>query len=228
MSVRTNYMRNPSLESSVVTGWLLNDYTAGATPPTRTQVADAAVGTYGCELYYVADAADTGTQYLNYEGPYTSGPTFTGVGTAATNDVWTLSAYIKKGAGTNSGIPINLRIAEYNNVGTWLAQGSGADISGSLTTSYQRFSYIYTLVQATVSQVTGRIYAASIANGDALDIIVDGILLEKTGTLGDYFDGSTADTGSHTYDWTGTAHNSNSTDTETPGFVGMLVTRKVG
>jgi hypothetical protein len=48
------------------------------------------------------------------------------------------------------------------------------------------------------------------ANGDTLDI--DGVLIEATGTLGNYFDGAYAAGLGHVYAWTGTANLSTSTD----------------
>jgi hypothetical protein len=48
-------------------------------------------------------------------------------------------------------------------------------------------------------------------------VYIDAILLEKSDTLGNYFDGDTADTADSTYAWTGTFHESTSTELVTRG-----------
>lgn len=62
-------------------------------------------------------------------------------------------------------------------------------------------------VLLTVAAFTG---GSNWANGDTLDL--DGVLIEATGTLGNYFDGSYVGGLGHVYAWTGTEHLSPSTD----------------
>jgi hypothetical protein len=218
MSVRTNYVTNPSIETAT-TGWARTDTAVGTSVITR--VAGGQSGSYAIEFTYTAasgDTAATATQYC----------TSTAVGTAAQGDLWTASAYVKLGSGTTSGVAVSVRIAYYTSDGTYIGQVAGSDIMSSLTTAFQRFSYVGTLpADVTISRVDCRLVVSSIADGDAFDLISDAWLLEKVGALDDYFDGSTTDTGSWTYDWTGSAHASTSTATsvETPSgdWAGLTV-----
>jgi hypothetical protein len=215
--MRTNYVTNPSIETAT-TGWARTDTAVGTSVITR--VEGGQVGDYAIEFTYTAEAGDataTATQYC----------TSTAVGTAAQGDVWTVSAYVKLGAGTTSGVTVSLRIAYYNEAGDYIGQVSGSDIFSSLTTDFQRFNYVGTLpADGTISRADCRLVCGSIADGDAFDIVSDCWLLEKVGALDDYFDGATTDTETWTYAWTGTAHASTSTATEVEaGFVGMTVTK---
>ena len=217
--MRTNYVTNPSIETAI-TGWYEVDTNLPAGDPTIERVAGGYIGSYETKWSYTAGTGDTtGTadQYCLYSG----------AGTAAQDEVWTVSAYIKLGSGTTSGVTVSLRIPYYDASNTYIGVVSGEDISGSLTTDYQRFYYTGTLPStATISQVGAYLHVGSVADGDAWDLRSDCWLLEKTGTLGDYFDGSTTDTETWTYAWTGTEHASTSTATEVEaGFVGMTVTK---
>lgn len=218
MSVRTNYVTNPSIETAT-TGWSRTDTCVGTSVITR--VADPQVGSYGIEFTYTAASGDTVGTATQYSGA-------TAVGSAAQGEVWTVSAYVKLGAGTTSGVAVSLRIAYYTSDGTYIGQVSGSDIFSSLTTDFARFSYVGTLpADGTISRVDARLVVSGIANGDAFDLVSDAWLLEKTGSMGDYFDGATVDTGEWIYEWTGTAHASTSTatsvDTPSTDFAGLTV-----
>lgn len=202
--MRTNYVTNPSIETAT-TGWYRTDTCVGTAAITR--VAGGEVGDYALQFAYTAeetDATGTATQYCLP----------TAVGTAAQGDKWTVSAYVKKGAGTTSGVTVTLRIAYYNEAGAYIGQVSGADIFSSLTTSFQRFSYTGTLpADGAISRVAAALVCSSIAYGDAFDLVSDAWLLEKVDALDDYFDGATTDTDDWDYEWAGTAHASLSTAT---------------
>lgn len=202
--MRTNYVTNPSIETAT-TGWYRTDTCVGTAAITR--VSGGQVGDYALQFAYTAEASDATGTATQYCSP-------TAVGTAAQGDKWTVSAYVKKGAGTTSGVTVTLRIAYYNEAGVYIGQVSGADIFSSLTTSFQRFSYTGTLpADGAISRVDARLVCSSIAYGDAFDLVSDAWLLEKVDGLDDYFDGSTADTDDWDYEWAGTAHASLSTAT---------------
>ena len=145
------------------------------------------------------------------------------VGTATQGEVWTVSAYVKLGAGTTAGVSVFVRIAYYQSDGTYIGQLSLTDIVAELTGDYKRFSHTGTLpANPLISRVAAQLVVTKIANGDAFDLISDGWLLEKSDSMGSYFDGSTEDTGEWTYDWTGAAHASTSIATSAaPGLVAM-------
>ena len=202
--MRTNYVTNPSIETAT-TGWYRTDTCVGTAAITR--VSGGQVGDYALQFAYTAEASDATGTATQYCSP-------TAVGTAAQGDKWTVSAYVKKGAGTTSGVTVTLRIAYYNEAGAYIGQVSGADIFSSLTTSFQRFSYTGTLpADGAISRVAVALVVSGIADGDAFDLVSDAWLLEKVDALDDYFDGSTTDTDDWDYEWAWTAHASLSTAT---------------
>lgn len=218
MSVRTNHATNPSWESA--SGGLAVDWSTTGTP-TFTRVADPYQRTYGRQATYTGISGDA-ADYVN------QGCNSTAAGTAATNDWWTVSAYVKKGSG-QTGVTMHMIIMEFDAADGYLRGNTGSDFSGTLTTSYQRFSYSVQVSHASVSRLRGLVQASAVHNLDVVDFTIDCLLLEKASSVADYFDGETTDAGGHVYAWTGAADASTSTDTYTEsGFVGMLVTRKVG
>ena len=219
-TLRTNYVTNPSIELAT-TGWNRTDTCVGTA--TISRVSGGQVGSYGLEFAYTAENGDTAGSATQYSA-------MSDVGTATQGEVWTVSAYVKLGAGTTAGVSVFVRIAYYQSDGTYIGQLSLTDIVGELTSAYKRFSHTGTLpADPHISRVAAQLVVTKIANGDAFDLISDGWLLEKSDSMGSYFDGSTEDTGEWTYDWTGAAHASTSiasTDGEIP-FTGIRVTRHI-
>lgn len=197
MSTRTNYIFDPGIEGAI-SGYFSSTKTVVGTP-TLARVASPYSGTYGLEYSYAAVSGDSGA-YAHIHSNYS------GAGTAVQNDKFTLSAMLKLGAGSNVGCAVRFKLKEYSSVPAYLAETSGTYIQASLTTSWQRFSYTFTCGNVNCDRVIGSLAVTSVdyAGGDAFDILSDEWLLEKVDTLGDYFDGATADGGGWTYDWSGT------------------------
>jgi len=219
MAVRTNYVYNPSYEASATTAW--NFSGSRTATPAATRVSGGYVGTYAMELTYTAGAGDDGTKDLLLY------PTMTDA-VAAVGEQWTVSVYAKLGAGTNSGITGVLRLYQYDAASAGTGNQDSANFISGLTSEWQRLSQVFTLTGATTVKLRASHYYTSLANGDGIDILFDGWMLEKVATAGTYFDGSTTDTGSVTYDWTGTADNSPSTATDIASFTGLTVKHYVG
>lgn len=218
-TVRTNHCTNPSFEVSATTGWALSKTVAGT--PSFTRVSGGQVGDYALEATYEAQAAESNVNF----GYQTPNPT---VDNTTQNDYWTVSAYLKLGASTAGTYTVYLGLYELDGGGGWLANGLSSDLFASLTTSWQRFNYTRQATNASVARSTARLYVSQIHEGDYVDVLMDGVLLEKTDTLADYFDGDTTDTELVTYAWTGTEHASTSTATDVPSFTGIRVTRHIG
>lgn len=177
---RVNWVQNPSFETNVgYWGWSEN--CVGA--PTYTRVADATApqGGYACELAYVGQAGDA-TSYAHLR----SGNTI--VGSAGQNETWTVSAWLRL-TGTNSGCTYKIGIVERDAAGTYLREDNSPALSVDGT--WQRFSYTVALVNASVSRLQASIQAIDVAEGDQFDLLVDGVMLEKSGSVGMYFDGNT-------------------------------------
>ncbi len=123
----------------------------------------------------------------SFEGVYTATSVVT------SSDVVTGSVYVK----APNGAAMRLRLEESNGMTIQTFTGTGA---------WQRVSVTRTLARSPV-------YAqlSVILNGSAsITYYVDGCLLEKSATMGSYFDGDSPDTR-----WDGTAHASTSTLTST-------------
>lgn len=196
--VRTNLMPNPSFETNT-TSWTVASSVGALSRVTSGGHDGAAFGRLTTSIafanpYLVADRV-----------PTTAGMTST------------VSMWVKGTAG--------LTVRVY---ATRFATASSAEGSGwispvvTLTGSWQRVSvkapaitgrpYLkVSLMLATATYPTGKVPAGSVLD-------VDGVLVEESGSLGAYFDGSTTPPAGYTNAWTGTAHASASTTTLTGVF----------
>lgn len=114
------------------------------------------------------------------------------------NTAYTASAYVR-GTGT---------------VRIWLAAlpGGGTFCMGALVTLTSEWQRI--TVSGTSPAGATNIYALIYQYGaGANSLWIDGLLVERSATLGTYFDGSTTDVPGATHAWTGTANASTSTET---------------
>lgn len=189
-STRTNYITNPSFETGT-TGW------------TATRGVIAAVTT----------SAQVGTKSLQFtcnvttnvaSGQYVQGP----VVDVVAGDVWTASAYVLW-VGNGYGSQVSIQ---------WLAADAVTEVSRStrafaITPGAFSRQYITGTAPAGASKARVLIGTYNEAMPNNAQFRIDAVMLEKSGTLGDYFDGSVPDTAGVDYAWTGTADASTSTVT---------------
>lgn len=188
---RTNLVTNPSFETAT-TGW-----TATGAGTTTSRTAGGVFGGYEMRVTNSAGVAG-GIQSSNgYRVRVEAGETYT------------ISAYLKKISGPDT-VSIDLDVFWYdaNTGGTVITSSDGPNTT--LTGAWQR-------VNRTVTAPAGSTYLVlRISNSSAPAgsnvFAVDGVMVEKTDTLTNYFDGSYVDVSEKpiSYGWNGTAHLSTS------------------
>ena len=181
-AARTNYVLNPTFE--VDTGF----WSGGASV---SRFAGGYTGTY-----FLRTAMPSSGFYTHTYGQIA--PAANGIPGELVGPGWvTVSAYAKS---VSAGVSLAIG-ADYGQVGLTHYELVGASVN--LTTSWQRISYTF-YMDATYS-VLDVCFEAAVVAGASYDI--DGVMLEKTLTVGSYFDGSSGGT------WAGAAHASISTAT---------------
>jgi len=169
---RANLVTNPSFESSTF-GW---------TPTTATLSlsTDAVFGQFALVMTSTVTAANFGI---------TSANTITGRIPVQPNETYTLSVYAKRGSGTRN---LTLRHQGFESPSDVTVINSVTQ-DFTLTSDWARYSLTATTVFNTYW--LDIVIQASNTGAIGNTILVDGILLEKTDTLGSYFDGSVVPTG---------------------------------
>lgn len=217
MTVRTNYLANPSFEitSGLADNWMHHEV-AGNYSITGTPVYSLVSGRtrgYAQRIQYTGVAGDSAGNLKLYLRSVS-----TANGTFASGDNCTMSFYYKGSiSGVNLYIDAEMRTS---------ADGQNGDYSTALTPSgsWQRATQFHS-----VPPVTGRvdlnIAILNIGTGDTIDLTIDDAMIEKVASVGAYFDGSYSATG-YVYAWTGTANASTSTETPfTPSYLSIMKTR---
>ena len=180
LGYRVNYITNPSFEVDT-TGWLS---VAGATLARTTGEFNI-----GSASLSVTNSSGAGAQFGN---------TGTMIPLVAGEGTYYLSAYVKLASG-NTSANYFLRVLQYENqdsAGTVSAANIGIQ-SLSYTGNWVRLSASVTK-QASANFMIIRVVTGSTTAGEIF--YVDSVMLEKSNTLGSYFDG-----GSNGF-WTGTAN----------------------
>ena len=186
VTARTNYCTNPSMVTDtdgngLANGWDVTIFNT-ATAPTNTLSAS------GQRFRYTGVAADAGRLFLPMWA--TAGGTF------APGDPVTVSATF---SGAISGTTFWIRVAssDVSQVDRGNAQSAAITLSSTPT----RYSVTLSACGALSDRVYLMLGILNIDNGDTIDITIDDVLIEKSASLGDYFDGSSS--GGY---WTGTAN----------------------
>jgi hypothetical protein len=194
-NTRTNLVLNPSIEVDTSGFRVASSTLARIT-------TDSFIGSACLELTLTTTASNSGVLNLNnatYRFPYIAGETYT------------MSAYIKNSVGAR-----NWRMDARGSVDATTTAVVQSDVGATVTnpTDWTRISNTFTFTDPSVTHFDFYIRGASGgAIGDKL--LIDGILVEKTNTLGTYFDGSynsvTPTNLVANNSWTGTANDSTST-----------------
>ena len=176
MAVRRNYCMNPSFEANT-TSWGTSATFAGSRTLTKTD----GVFVYGSSSARwqmtggVGDSAKAvGYAYITSTASFEAG------------DAARASLYIK---GTVSGCTLSFLLLTKTSAGATL---DTATVNITLTTEWQRVSVLIASARANTSyaQLILRTHS-DLDAGDTVDAYIDGVLIEKSADLGDYFDGST-------------------------------------
>jgi hypothetical protein len=188
-TVRTNLVPNPSFETNT-TGWGVQGSGGLGGFATAARVTS---GGFSGPCFYQA----------TYAGTRVSANTTTRI-PVVKGQTYTVSAYVRSTAGRL----VDLELSFFATAGPAVLSGFGSAGKTLATGAWQRLSRTMTAVDNYLSVAAT---ASSGTIGQTVDL--DAVLVEKAGTLGAYFDGTTASGGGHTFGWTGTAHASTSTDT---------------
>lgn len=195
-TTRTNLVTNPSFETNT-TGW---PWAFNVSSKTRV-TSQAFVGSASMQV----TASASGSMWVSTDAG-ASGIPVTG------STTYTASFYSTAGS---TGRQIALGLDFYDSSGDPISGTSSGGVSDS-TSGWTRKTITATsppnaaYLKVTVSWIA---CAASEVH------YLDGVMVEKAGAVGAYFDGSTLAAGK-TYAWTGTAHNSSSTEaTSTLAFI---------
>lgn len=193
-TVRTNLVSNPSFETND-TGW------SRPAASTATRVTSGG-GASGSCFWRVAptNAEPVLTVSFGSGGSFMQVPVVAG-------KPYTFSAHVRSVAvSRNAYLQVDWFDASASLVGTTSAGGAAA----TSTSGWTRISATFT---APASAIRARINVrvANVAAGEEHEF--DAAMCEQADTLGTYFDGATPDAGGWDYAWTGTAHASQSTAT---------------
>ena len=174
VGLRTNWFPNPSAEfdtSGVVEA-------AGGSQPIARVNGQFHDGGWSFRVTGDGSVANQGLRSLSSPGDVSAPPI-----PAAVGETWTASAWIKATSGTSN---VQLLIQERDASGASLVNSTAAL---ALSSSWQQISVTRTLTQATTSQIV--IYLR-VGTATAQTWYIDGILVEKSPTVGAYFDGGMA------------------------------------
>lgn len=105
----------------------------------------------------------------------------------------------------SANVTVQIQARAYNSSGTLIAHTTGS-VTG--IGSWQRISAPALTAPSGTTRVNVRVIARDLERAERL--YVDGVLLERSATLGNYFSGATAKSGNLRYRWAGTAHLSQS------------------
>lgn len=191
-SIRTNLVTNPSFETN------LNSWQTNATLVTLAQSNTVAqVGTWSCRM---TRASGTGALWVQ---------------TADANKIsvtggkdYTASCYVRAASQTRF---FRISVFWYTAAGSYISMSQGPDQTNS-NSAWTRISVRGTAPSNATKAVVDIRESTGYIVPQGEQHYVDAVLLEQSTTLKAYFDGATTDTGSYTYDWTGTAHASSSTE----------------
>lgn len=186
--VRRNYVSNPSFETNAAL-WSGND--DQGRPASIVRASGGWVGSYG------------GYASCNFNSAFMQVTSYAAV--VETGAAYTLSMYVKPQV-TRTIYPV---------MSFFLSGGGYFYIEGTpvtcSSTSWTRVSVSGFAHSDATNILAGFVVDSSIAKFET--VAFDGVLLEKSATLGSYFDGSFTDTSVWDYGWVSTAHASESTAT---------------
>ena len=183
---RTNVCPNPSFESNT-TSW------AGSSTSITRVTTDSLFGSASLQANANATTPFAYAAWLGNRAP------------SSPSEVVTASAYVKNTVGPTR--PHYVEILSYNSAGTATSFFQGSPVTVAAADGWVRISVTGTLPLDTDS-INIRIFYQFTDGAIGNRTLIDGVLVEKSGTLGAYFDGNTTNTPTSTYSWLGTTNNS--------------------
>lgn len=195
--LRTNLIPNPSFEVNITDNW--DTYGTG----TLTRTRDTVEQFWGAASFKIDAGGLASDGGLSYNLTLAAG-TYAFAGYVKTGaDVTNAHCIIRENTGFTTLVENHVTTANQN----WQRLGGTFTLGGSQSCDV----------------IIGLGSYGSTSIGIAF---FDGLYLVQESVLTNYFDGSFLDTDLRTYDWTGTAHNSTSTETEIAEaqFVGSINT----
>ena len=117
-------------------------------------------------------------------------------------DTWTVMASVRPDAGTTGGF--RLAIVYYNAAGSWVANATGAPTVTCPADTWTDLRATFSAAPAGAAQMRFQVTTSS-ARTLGANFWVGEVLVDQDSYDGTYFDGATADDGTHTFDWVGTA-----------------------
>lgn len=193
MTTRINLCKNPSLEVDTTGYW----NGTRVTTETYTGTASLQMGAGAANNRLTGYGATSGATANADAIPIAPG------------EQVTFSVYVKAAA---PGPSIRLKIHWFNAGGGWISDHDNAAVVPG--TSWTRLNITGATAPANAAKFGVVIF--DWYGGSGGTIFADGWLVEKSATLGDYFDGSTTAPAGYTNAWTGAAHASTSTQTAAP------------
>jgi hypothetical protein len=204
-STRRNLVPNPSFEVNVTTGW------DNSGTPTR----DTSWSQFGAASMRKVQSATSNDVSIFQAPPYVA---------IAPGDIVTVSAYYKIGSGaTNTGAGNGPRlIVDFDNGSGTFALGNFAtpNIPAPAVGATGRLSLTLPAAPAGATRFRIRMLCGVTTGTQTVDVLWDGVLAEKAGSAGTYFDGSGYDDGAghfiasatsdHVFGWDGAAGTSTS------------------
>ena len=191
--LRTNLALNPSFDTSA-TNWSTNTAPAVAGVTWDNATGRPGARALGSVKTTWASGGSAATQYWN--------GAVSGMPAVVAGDTITFSAWVKASA-ARAGATIALRWRDE----TIAEVASQVSVAASIGVNWTRFS-----ITAVVPTGVTRVHPGINFTGVAGDILwVDDVLIEDSGRLLNYFDGSTPDTSAYDYAWSGAVNNSVST-----------------
>jgi len=199
---RTNMLNNPSGENTNTNQFYVNYntantlYTSTASPifGSRHWVFDTRVNNYQIRLGFNKAGAATGLNYI----------------TCTPGETYTFSFYLKDAAIPSGSVITRLRF--FNSSASTTTLATTTTTSAVYTSSWTRIYVTASAPSSTTASLNGNliypeILSASLTTNAASTTrcYIDGVMLEKSSILNDYFDGSFAGAS-----WTGTSNNSTS------------------
>lgn len=187
VELRRNLAANPSAETNL-TGYKVEIGTGGVTADSRgTSGGAVSAGFFRTTWTTGNTAGNAGPSYIQ-----------TGI-TGATGDKLSASLWVR--SSTNRTITLEMALNN-SGVGNTYADGPSVALTANVWTLIKVENVTAT---AAYNEIYLWAYSGTVfATGSTMDL--DGILLEKSASVGTYFDGDTPDVDQNDYAWLGTAH----------------------
>ncbi|NLE21221.1 MAG: hypothetical protein GX624_00335 [Actinobacteria bacterium] len=196
--LRRNLLTHPSFEldedaDGMADGWTIFETAVGA--PVFSASGAAYSGAAAQRVTYAGQPGDAASIFAR---------TLTPDGSLAAGDACTASINVA-GAPANSGCNLTLYLYAKNAANQSIGSPVSTSVPIPTSSSYARYSVAYSSLPEGTDHVIFYVYVIGIGPSSQIDLRLDGALIERSATLGSYFDGASASAG-----WEGAAHASTS------------------